>query len=415
VSDETSVEEPGEEGGPKRRGDAKKKHTIGAVVGISLLVLALVTGLGVTFLYRHLNGNLTVSNGFDDVDDRPELATGDGSPLNVLVMGDDTRSCDGCDIDNEAGGGGSDTTILLHLSGDRKRAYGISIPRDSSVTRPDCGPDNEIPGGEDQKWNKAYALGGEACVIEQFEQATGIGIHDFVIVNFAGFKDMVDAVDGVNVCVPQDIIDPGHGINIKAGEDRELRGDEALDYVRVRYAVGNKSDLGRIKRQQTFIASMINKVVSAGTLTRPDRLVRFTNAATKSLTVSPGLDNLTDLGKLALTVQDIGLDNIQFITVPWEYERPSYDVLWTKDAKRLWRKILKDKPLTSGLSEGAISAEKPPVTVPSQTPSATPSQPASPTQTPSADPSPTETASPTPPPGPTEEEVEEARENGLCA
>ncbi|WP_240181654.1 LCP family protein [Nocardioides sp. 616] len=408
MSDETPGE-PDDDGAPKRRGAAKKKNTIGAVVVASMLVLALVTGLSIVFLYRHLNSNLTVSGAFDDVDDRPELAEGDA--LNVLLMGDDTRSCEGCDIDNEAGGGGSDTTILLHLSGDRKRAYGISIPRDSLVTRPDCGPDNEIPGGVDEKWNKAYALGGEACVVEQFEQITGIGVNDFVVVNFAGFQDMVNAVDGVNVCVPQDIIDPAHGINIKAGRDRELRGDEALDYVRVRYAVGNKSDLGRIKRQQTFIASMINKVVSAGTLTRPDRLVRFTNAATKSLTVSPGLDNLSELGKLALTVQGIGLDNIQFITVPWEYERPSYDVLWTKDANRLWRKILRDKPLTAGLSEGAISAEKPPTTVSTQTPSQT----SSPRPTPSD--TPTESATPTPTPtvGPSEEEVEAARENGLCA
>ena len=93
---------------------------------------------------------------------------------------------------------------------------------------------------------------------------------------------MVDAIDGVEVCIPEDIADPAHGINIPAGT-REIQGKEALNYVRARYTLGDGSDIGRIKRQQAFIAAMANKVISAGILARLDRLVGFLDAATKSL------------------------------------------------------------------------------------------------------------------------------------
>ncbi|WP_162599972.1 LCP family protein [Nocardioides solisilvae] len=415
------VAEETDEGG-KRKGKVKKKHTVGTVLLASLVVLGLVTGLGTAFVYRSLNGNITVSDAFDEVDDRPE-DLGPKGALNILVLGSDTRSGEGNKLDEEAGGGVSDVTILLHISEDRERAYGVSIPRDSLVTRPDCGEDNEIPGGEDQMWNAAYALGGEACTVEQFEQNTGIALDDFVVVDFAGFKDMVDAVDGVPVCIPEDINDTEHNIFIKGGKDRVLKGDEALGYVRVRATLGDGSDIGRIKRQQNFVASMVKKVVSKGTLARPDRLYGFLDAATESLTVSPGLRNLTKLGGLGLSLQDVGLDQVQFLTVPWEYDQREEfrgRVAWKEqEAKKLWKKIGKDKPLSRTQREGAISAAAPPGQTPTATPTqeATPTEEPSPTETPTEEPSPsvTQTPSPSATQGPTEEEVEAARKEGLCA
>lgn len=388
-------------GGPKRRGQAPRRRTIGTVVLASALVLGLVTGLGVIYLYRHLNGNITVSQAFNEVDNRPDkIDTGTGEPLRILVLGSDTRDGEGNEIDGEAGGGVSDTTILLHLSGDRERAYGISIPRDSLVTRPSCGPDDEIPAAERKMWNEAFALGGEACTIEQFEQNTGVRVDDFVVVDFAGFKNMVDAIDGVPVCVPEDIDDAKHNIFIAAGE-REIKGTEALNYVRVRSGIGDGSDLGRIKRQQAFIAAMVNKVVSAGTLTRPDRVVSFLNAATQSLTTSPGLDNLAQLGRLGYSLQSIGLDKVQFVTVPWEYDAIDPNrVAWKPEADRLWRLIRLDKPLPRALTEDAISAAKPPGSGNNGPGSATPS--------------PTQSASPSPT-GPSQETAREADRDGLCA
>jgi LCP family protein required for cell wall assembly len=399
---------------PKRKGEVKRKHTVGRVVLVSTLVLALVTALGVVFFYRHLNGNLNVEDVTNALgDDRPEK-TGPKGALNVLVMGSDSRAGAGNAIDNQDPGNGarSDTTVILHLSADRERAYGISIPRDSLVTRPDCGEDDEIPGGEDEMWNAAFALGGPACTIRQVEATTGIFIDNYVVVDFNGFKDMVDAVGGVPVCIPEDIVDPKHGINIPAGE-REIRGDEALDYVRVRYVVGNQSDLGRIKRQQTFMAAMIKKVASAETLARPDRLVKFLNAATKSLTLD--FESVGDLAGLGLQLKDIGLDKVEFVTVPWEYT-PEYRVRWLPEAEQLWKKIRADEPLTSRLSEGAVKADAAPGPEPSGSPSASPSE--SPSETPSeTTESPSETPSETQSPTPEESEQaqEEAAANGLCA
>ena len=266
------------------------------MVVATFVVLGMVVGLSVIYLYRHLNDNLTVLDISDQLKDRPEKKKSQlpKEPLNIMVMGSDDRDGEGNNIDGLTGGGArSDTTLLFHLSADRKDAYGISIPRDTLVDRPDCTDKdgNTIPGATDAMWNEAFSVGGPACTIQQFEHVTGIFVDHFVVVDFNGFQDMVDAIDGVEVCIPEDIDDPAHGINIPAGT-REIAGKEALNYVRARYTLGDGSDIGRVKRQQAFIAAMANKVISNGVLARIDRLVPFLNAATKSLVVDKDMGNL---------------------------------------------------------------------------------------------------------------------------
>jgi LCP family protein required for cell wall assembly len=385
---------------PKRRGRMGKRRTVGRVLLATAVVLALATGLGVVYLYRHLNGNLDVVDVTDQLGDRPEKqeVAGPQEPLNILVMGSDDRDAAGNNIDNQELGSSdrSDTTILMHLSADRKRAYGISIPRDSLVTRPTCKSEDgeSIPGGTDVMWNEAFALGGPGCTIRQFEKTTGVFVDHYIVVDFAGFESMVNAIDGVPVCIPEPIDDPAHGINIPAGT-REVEGREALNYVRARYTLGDGSDISRIKRQQAFIAAMANKVISAGTLARVDRLVGFLDAATDSLQVDPGLDNVIKIAKIGVGFQGIGLQNIQFVTVPFEYDqRPEFSgrVSWLPQAKKLWAKISADEPLTRPLTSDAISAAKP-----------TGSESKKPGQTPSKA------------PAVSQDEAEEAAANGLCA
>jgi LCP family protein required for cell wall assembly len=346
----------------KRRGRARRTHTVAKVLLATVLTLGMVSGLSVAFLYRHLNGNLNVMNVDDQLTNRPDKVRIDApkQPINVLVMGSDSRECDGCNIDGLAESGArSDTTILLHLSADRTSAYGVSIPRDSLVTRPDCIDDegDTIPGGDMQMWNAAFSYGGPACTIQQFEQTTGIRIDNYVVVDFSSFKDMVDAVDGVEVCVPEEIDDDIGHINIPAGT-RTLNGKEALAYVRVRHGVGDGSDIGRIKRQQAFIAAMTEKVISGGTLARFDRLVRFLNAATASLTTD--IPNIKEIAKVGLQFKDIGLKRIRFITVPFVYSTAQPGrVEWTDDADVLWDRIANDKPLGK-LRVGSIGADQAP-------------------------------------------------------
>src|SRR4051812_44122191 len=143
----------------KRRGRARRTHTVAKVLLSTLLTLGMVSGLSVAFLYRHLNGNLNVQDISSQLTNRPakvKIPHAPHQPINILVMGSDSRDGKGDNIDGLTGGGArSDTTILFHLSADRQTAYGISIPRDSLVTRPDCKKKDGtvIPGGTDQMWN----------------------------------------------------------------------------------------------------------------------------------------------------------------------------------------------------------------------------------------------------------------------
>ena len=381
-------------GGGKRRAQPRRKHTILKVLGSTLLVLVMVTGLGMVYFYRHLNGNLTVLDVTHDiVGDRPDKVAVEGphQPLNILVMGSDSRDCSGCNIDNLTGDGQrSDTTILIHLSADRKHAYGVSIPRDSMVSRPECKNDDgdDIPAADNQMWNAAFSLGGPACTIAQFEHLTGIRVDHFVVVDFESFKSMVDAVGGVEVCIPQTWDDRAHGIYLPAGT-RRISGKQALQYVRIRHVEGTDgSDLGRVKRQQAFIGSMAAQVLSSNTLANPVKVVRFLDAATKGLTIDPGMGNLKKMGEIAYGFKDIGLDKIQFITVPWEYDPDDPNrVVWLPEANRVWNRLRQDKPLTKHLTEGAINAGSVPGAQAGKDASGTPSDGADASQSPSSSPS----------------------------
>ena len=409
---------------PRRKAKVAKKRTVGRVVLISALVLALVTGLGVVYLIRHLNGNIEGVSLAELGDDRPEdLYTGNGEPLDILVMGSDSRDCDGCAIDEE-GGGGSDTTILVHLSADRSRAYAVSIPRDSIVDRPEAGCDSEA--ATDVMWNIAYDLGGPVCTLAQVEANTGILVEHFVVVDFGSFGDMVDAVGGVPVCVPEDIVDREHAIFVPEGDPSLLSGDQALDYVRARY-VGEKieqNDISRIRRQQEFIGALVREVKSAGTLTRVDKVVRFLNAATNALTTDDEFDDVTRLGRVAMQLQNIGLDKVKFVTLPTDYfpvDDPDFSgkVFWTPQADQIWKLLAQDKELPPRLIGGSSVSAEGPAGTPSETPSpSTGSETPSGSESPSPSETPTDTASPseTPSATPTSPATEpEEQIFGVCA
>ncbi len=405
----------------RRRAKPRRRHSVAKTVGSVVLALAMVAGLSVVFLYRHLNDNLTVLDPTGMLSNRPDKeveADVPDEPLNILVMGSDTRDGAGNGIDNLTGGGArSDTTILFHLSADRQSAYGISIPRDSLVDRPECTKANgdPVPGADNVMWNDAFSVGGPLCTVQQFETLTGVFVDHFVVVDFNGFQDMVDAVGGVDVCIPEPISDPEHGIDIPAG-NQVLSGVRALNYVRARYTIGDGSDIGRIKRQQAFVAAMASKVVSGGVLGRLDRLVPFLNAATSSLTVDPGMSNVIKIGQIGLGFAGIGLSNIRFSTVPFEYStEPGEEgrVVWTPAAKQVWRKVVNDESLTKRLEDTVISAgDVPGVPTPSE--SASPSAPGSPSGSPSA--SGSGSPSPSSPSGSADSErAQQLAAAGLCS
>lgn len=335
---------------------------------VAMAIAALIVGtLAVGFwAYRHLEGNIDTLE-LDDAlgTDRPTEVmkpNAPNKPLDILVMGSDTREGQGNNIGGETPGL-SDTTILLHLSAERDRAYGVSLPRDAMVERPWCERENGQgidPGGLSM-FNAAFAVGGPACTIRTVEQLTGLRIEHFVVVDFSGFMNMVNALGGVPVCVPEEVNDTIGNIHLPAGS-YEVWGQQARDYMRVRHGLGAPNgDIGRMKRQQAFLASMANKAISTGTLTKPWRLYDFLDAATQSLTTDPGLDSVKELAGLANQLHGIGLDNIQFLTVPFENYPPDINrVQWAPEAEQLWDRLWHDESLSGRVTDEVITAAEDP-------------------------------------------------------
>ncbi|HYN74604.1 MAG TPA: LCP family protein [Candidatus Limnocylindria bacterium] len=333
---------------PGRPQRSRKKRALIAV-GIAFAVLVAGTvGFG-AYAYSHLSSNIATIEDTQDQADRPEgiraSAAAAKAPLNVLLIGSDSRSGDNGFVGGAADSGRSDTTMLLHVSADRSSALAVSIPRDSMVDMPSCKTLNGATSNAGlRQFNEAYTIGGASCVRRTVEQLTDIRIDHFVVVDFSGFRDMVNAVNGVEVYLPEAVNDSEHGITLPAGCNT-LNGKQALDYVRVRH-IGNGSDPERLARQQAFLSSVMQKVTSKGTLTNPAKLYSFLNAATKAMSTDKGLNTVGKLAGLATDMREVGLDQIRFMTIPVEAYAPDPNRLqWAPSAEVVWEAIRTDKPL----------------------------------------------------------------------
>ncbi|MFC9033614.1 LCP family protein [Streptomyces arboris] len=320
-----------------------------AALGASFLVL-ISAGAG-WWLYKKLDGNITTDTSAAAElkvyeKERPTPVVMDAQ--NILLIGSDSRSGDNSEYGRDDGGSQrSDTTILLHLAADRKSATAVSLPRDLMVEIPSCrtGDDKETRERFAQ-FNSAFELGGTACTIRTVERLTGIRIDHHMVVDFNGFKDMVDAVDGVKICLDEPIDDKDARLELPAGP-QTLNGEEALGYVRARKTLGDGSDTERMERQQRFLGALVNKMQSNGVLLNPTRLYPVLDAATKSLTTDPGLDSLRDLYDLVRSMRDVPTDQVQFLTVPRQpyRENRNRDELVEPDASELFKQLREDKPV----------------------------------------------------------------------
>ncbi len=305
-----------------------------------------------------VEANLTVDNSLGGVLSTPTVAPSPGqdyTATNVLIVGSDTRTGQGSGYGSEAdasGNGHSDTTLLLHISADRKSAFAVSIPRDSWVSRPGCKADGSTDGTKvTGKFNAAFAVGGRACVIAAVKYLTGVPINHFVEVEFKGFKSIVDALGGVTICSTHAISDPirpdghggmkGSGLEIPKGSST-LNGDDALKLVRARY-IGDGSDLERLDRQHKFLGAVIRQASSTGLLTNPVRLFNVLSQVAKSMTVDAGLSG-EGLKDFLISVQGLKPSEVGFYTIPVA-ARPGdrANVIWVdKDAKKMWMAMIKD-------------------------------------------------------------------------
>jgi len=330
--------------------DGRRHWLRWTALGASFVVLV-AAGVG-WWLYKKLDGNITTDTSAAAElkayeKERPLPVARDAQ--NILLIGSDTRSGDNSEYGRDDGGSQrSDTTILLHLAADRGSATAVSIPRDLMAEIPSCHTDG---GKETRKqfaqFNSAFELGGTACTIRTVEKMTGIRVDHHMVIDFNGFKDMVDAVDGVEVCLKEPVDDTDARLKLPAGRQK-LDGEEALGYVRARKSIGDGSDTERMDRQQKFLGALVNKMQSNGVLLNPTRLYPVLDAATKSLTTDPDLDSLRDLYDLVRGMRNVPTEKVQFLTVPRTsyHADPNRDELVQPDADRLFTQLRKDESVT---------------------------------------------------------------------
>ncbi len=293
---------------------------------LAVLVLGVTAvGAGVNLLLGHLQGNITAVNlgtsgSGQSAASGVNAQTGQNEPLNLLLIGSDTRAGAGNGGFGHANlitGARSDTTILLHISADRKTAIGVSIPRDTKMTLPLCtNSKGQTVGGQYTRINAAFDLGGAACTIKAVNKLTGLNVDHFLQVDFGGFKNIVDALGGVQVCLAVPVNDVKSGLHLSAGT-HDITGKTALAFVRIRHGISDGSDTSRIRRQQAFLSSVIRKISSGGTLLNPAKFISVMDAATKSLTADTYLANISNLQALALSMKNIKPSDITFLTLPW--------------------------------------------------------------------------------------------------
>ncbi|MER7404801.1 LCP family protein [Streptomyces sp. NPDC000070] len=285
----------------------------------SALVLG-VAGVG-AWLYQDLNGNIQGADLDNKLGGNRPVNLSPGSK-NILVVGSDSRDGDNAEYGKGLTTMQSDTLMVLHIPANREWATVVSFPRDSWVEIPACDKgDGTKSAPHHFKINEAFAIGGTsgevaeaaACTIRTVEANTGLRIDHFTSVDFQGFKGMVNALGGIEVCPEQAIHDEKAHLDLEAG-CQTVRDEEALGYVRARYSIGDGSDTGRIGRQQEFMQALAEKAQSR--LTSPNALYGFLQSATKSLTTDDNLAGIKPLYGLASELKGIPSDRLTFLTVP---------------------------------------------------------------------------------------------------
>ncbi|MFD8521378.1 LCP family protein [Streptomyces capillispiralis] len=346
------------------RGRARRRRrwARGTALAVAVVVVA-AAGAGWA-VYMKLEGNITPDEAaaaelarFEK--ERPTALVKDAR--NILLIGSDSRSGqENRRYGRDPGTQRSDTVILLHLSAGRRSATAVSIPRDLMVDVPGCRrPDGSRSEPVFTMFNSAFEVGGSACTIRTVEKLTDIRVDHHVVVDFDGFKDMVDAVDGVEVCLREPIDDEAAELRLPAGRVT-LSGEQALGYVRARKSIGDGSDTSRMERQQRFLGALVNKVRSNDVLLNPVKLYPVLDAATSSLTTDPGLASLRGLYDLVRGLRQIPTEGVQFLTVPREpyAGNANRDQLAQPAAEKLFERLRRDAPVAVDTDGDEKATEK---------------------------------------------------------
>ena len=303
-----------------------------------LAAVGVLVGTGVAWsTVRDLREGLTTSNALG-----VDAPTSTGSDSNILLIGLDSRKDQqGNDLpqavldqlnagSSDDGGYNTNTLILIHVPGDGSPATAFSIPRDDYVAV------SGIPGYDHAKIKEAYGLkkfyteqtlqaqgvtdkaaleaqgreAGRAETLQTVRDFLGVPIDRFAEVNLVGFYDIAQALGGVQVCLNHAVQDDYSGANFPAGL-QTLNASQALSFVRQRHGLDN-GDLDRTHRQQAFLASVTQKLSSAGTFTDPSKLSALVSAAKQDVVLSAGWD----IVDYATKASALTTGKVEFQTLP---------------------------------------------------------------------------------------------------
>ncbi|MDQ4145746.1 MAG: LCP family protein [Actinomycetota bacterium] len=286
---------------------------------LTSLMIVLVLGAGAAYgawLYFDLQSG--VQDDGTIADPRPPAENDVDPPFNVLLVGSDSRkglteeeqddlgaqdvTADGTPI----GGERADTLILAHVDPETDHVTMVQFPRDLYVA---------VADGGKSKINEALQAGNNN-LLETVRDLTDLDIHHFAKVNIAGFRDLVDAIDGVEVCIPDPIpFDPQTGIEVPPDEVGmvEFDGDRALRFVRSRhFATG---DFQRIQNQQKFLAAALDKITSPDTFLHFDRLLELRSVAKDNVEIDRDT-TVTELYSILQRFRNFDPENYEAYTAP---------------------------------------------------------------------------------------------------
>lgn len=347
---------------------ALRSHRVLRAVGMVLTGAFVFAAVSAGAVYLDLKSKITVSDVSDLVVGGPEVEEPKdpddpfaGKALNILVMGTDYRDAENAAIAGEEEGMRSDTTFIVHVSGDRTRMEVVSIPRDSLVDLPACNlPDGSMSSPRrNSMFNEAFQIGSggvddltyaAACTITAVQDLTGVPVTNHVVVKMTGVIGVVDAIGGVTMCFPEAVKEnPRYGtLDIQAGE-HTLTGNEAISFLRARHGTGMGlemgSDLTRITRQQAFIDSAMGELLSQNVITNSPQLYGVIEAVLSSISADPTIADPTALAGLAFSLRGIDTSRIAFTELPVVPAASDPNrVEWTSAADEIWQRMIDDTP-----------------------------------------------------------------------
>jgi LCP family protein required for cell wall assembly len=349
------VSRPGAPRSGGRRGIGGRYSTPSIALGSLACLLAIVlvgASLTVYLKYREVWDSINrVDVSADLHGTRPPA---DPKAINLLLIGSDSRVGRNGSIGGrtDIGGARSDTVMIVHIAPGAHQVVVISVPRDSVVPVLSCSPEAGTTGqtaqpGAVEQINSTFAYGGPGCLWKTIEQTTGIHLDDFIAMTFVGFERAIDALGGVEVCLPAAVDDPMSGLDLKAGR-HHIWGAQAVAFWRTREDLGMGDDLQRIQRDQFLMASLFQGIERSGLLNSPTRMFTVISALTKNRNITID-DQLTpgSLLKIGEDLRGISSDSVQFVTVPWgAYAANQNWVQWKQpQADQLFSAIAHDTQL----------------------------------------------------------------------